>query len=171
MAGMLGYWYRLYHNLTPSEQALEPAIAALGERYRCQHPFLRHKHFADFALLDRKRIIEVDGDSHELPRQKEKDLLHMIALAKEGWDVIRVSNDEANLDPVGAVARALNEFAPSLSELQERLQRLHRDYPELLEKRVRGQRRGAVPRKRPASESKGRGSSKRRKAADSSTES
>lgn len=170
MAGMLGYWYRLYHNMTPSELALEPAIAAVGERYRSQHPFLRHKLFADFALLDRKRIIEVDGDSHEVPRQKEKDLLHMIALAKEGWDVIRVSNAEASLDPAGTVARSLAAVAPSLAELQERLLRLHRDYPELLEPKVKGQRRASAPRKRPAASVRGRGSSRRRTAAGTSTE-
>lgn len=171
MAGMLGYWYRLYQNMTPSELALEPAIAAVGERYRSQHPFLGLKHFADFALLDRKRIIEVDGDSHEAPRQKEKDLKHMIALAGLGWDVIRVSNEQATRDPAGTVAWALSAIAPSVPELQARLQRLHRDYPELLEPPVKGKRRASAPRKRPAASTKGRGSSRRRKAAAPSTES
>lgn len=117
--------------MTPSELALEPAIAALGERYRAQHPFLKHKHFADFALLDRKRIIEVDGDSHDTPRQKYKDLQHMIALKADGWDVIRVTNDAAKVAPVETVKAALTAIPQTAEQLEAALARLLRDYPEL----------------------------------------
>lgn len=133
MAGMLGYWYRLYHNMTPSEVALEPAIAALGERYRSQHPFLKHKLFADFALLDRKLIIEVDGTSHDTPKQKKKDLEHMLALRSDGWNVVRIRNEEATADPVGAVSRCLRAPQTTQVELLGALARLLRDYPQLLE--------------------------------------
>lgn len=147
MAGMLGYWYRLYHNMTAAEKALEPAIAALGERYRSQHPFLKHKLFADFALLDRQLIVEVDGASHDAPRQKQKDLVHMLALRSDGWNVVRVSNERAMADPAGAVSECLRAPQTTQPELQARLERLLRDHPDLLvppAKRPRRPRRPAA---------------------------
>lgn len=129
---MLRYWYRLYTKPTKAEDALEPAIAALGERYRAQHPWLKYKHFADFALLDRKRIIEVDGASHDTPRQKYKDLQHMIALKADGWDVIRVTNEQALANPSGTVAAALLATPQTAEQLQSSLRTLTQNYPELL---------------------------------------
>lgn len=152
MAGMLGYWYRLYHNMTAAEKALEPAIAALGERYRSQHPFLKHKLFADFALLDRQLIIEVDGASHDAPRQKKKDLEHMLALRSDGWNVVRVSNERATADPAGAVSECLRAPQTTPEDLTARLERLLRDYPELL---VPPAKR-AKPRRQPRRASGGR---------------
>lgn len=144
---MLGYWYRLYHNMTPSEVALEPAIAALGERYRSQHPFLRHKLFADFALLDRKLIIEVDGASHDAPKQKKKDLEHMMALRSDGWNVVRISNERATVDPAGAVSECLRAPQTTLEGLSAALARLLRDYPHLAEPPAKKTRR--PPRRAP----------------------
>lgn len=129
---ILGYWYKLYMNMTESEKALEPAIAALGELYRVQHPFLKFKHFADFALPNRKLVIEVDGDSHLKPLQKKKDLDHMIGLKSIGWDVVRVTNEQSQADPAGTVAAALIARRTTLEELQEALAQLLLDYPELL---------------------------------------
>lgn len=117
--------------MTEPERALEPAIAALGERYRCQHPFFGLKHIADFALLDRMRIIEVDGDSHDQPAQKKKDLKHMIALKALGWDVIRVSNDQAKAAPAETVAHCLTAAPQTAAQLEASLARLLRDYPKL----------------------------------------
>jgi very-short-patch-repair endonuclease len=149
MAGMLGYWYRLYHNMTPAEKALEPAIAALGERYRSQHPILKYKLFADFALLDRKLIIEVDGDSHDKPSQIKKDLEHTIALKSDGWEVTRVSNEQALANPVGTVVAALTATPQTLQVLESRLARLKADYPALFEPKTVKRRRGkAAGRKR-----------------------
>lgn len=161
MSMMLRYWYRLYNNMTPAEQALEPAIAALGERYRSQHPFLKHKLFADFALLDRKRVIEVDGDSHDKPSQKKKDLEHMLALRSDGWDVVRVSNEQALAVPVETVAWCLSATPQTTEQLQRSLERLKAEHPALFEPKPTKSRkprrkakaaqpkRGAGRRKRP----------------------
>lgn len=128
---MLGYWYRLYNNMTPAEKALEPAIAALGEPYRSQHPFLKHKLFADFALLNRKLVIEVDGDSHDKPSQKKKDLEHMLALKSDGWDVVRVSNEMATAIPADTVEWCLNQTPQTTEQLTQALERLRAEYPSL----------------------------------------
>ncbi len=126
------YWYRLLNNMTEPELALEPAIAALGERYRAQHLFAGLRHIADFALLDRKLIIEVDGDSHTVPVQMEKDLKHTMALQALGWTVFRCSNDAAKAAPAETVQAALRATQTDPLVLQASLDRLHRDYPKLL---------------------------------------
>lgn len=136
---LLGFWHRMLENPTTAEAALEPCIAALGYRYRCQHPFLALKHFADFALLDEKILIEVDGASHDTPAQREKDLIHMLAVLKLGWVVARVTNDFAIRDPEGAAMDALRQGralrrreAQLESQYSEALGQLRQDYPNLL---------------------------------------
>lgn len=135
---LLAYWKHGCDNPTKAEAALEPAIAALGERYRHQYPFWSLKYFADFALLDRKLIIEVDGHSHDTPEQKEKDLKHTLEVLKLGWIVVRTTNDSAFKDPAWAMEVALadgEDFrrrAGLESEYQAQLRQLHRDYPHLL---------------------------------------
>ena len=154
---MLRFWYRQYARLVPAEQALEPAIAALGERYRHQHPFFGPKAIADFVLLDRNLIIEVDGDSHDKPSQKKKDLEHTLALKALGYETVRVTNEQALADPEGTVAAALQAKPQTIDQLTSQLEALKRDYPGLFEKKARkrkrraAKKRGAGRRKQPAS--------------------
>lgn len=147
---ILGYWYRLYTQMTAPEKSLEVAIAKLGERYRSQHPFLGLKHFADFALLDRKVIIEVDGDSHTKLLQREKDLKHTIALKALGWEVVRMSNEAALNWPEEALKGALvdAEFYRLESDegLRAALALLHQNHPELLLPKAKKPRRPKSPR-------------------------
>lgn len=143
-------------NLTEAEKALEPAIAALGERYRVQYPFLALKYFADFALLDRKIIVEVDGDSHNTPAQKEKDLQHALQVLELGWVIVRVTNEQASQNPEKTVKIALEvagylELPQSkdeqVRELTAQLDRLRQDYPVLLAaaaKRAKSRRQSAL---------------------------
>lgn len=70
---MLKYWCRLYCNQTEAERALEPAVAALGQVYRTQHPFWGHRAIVDFVLLKLRVIIEVDDDSHSRAAKKKAD--------------------------------------------------------------------------------------------------
>lgn len=130
---MLRWGYRLLMNMTPAEKALEPAIAALGEPYRCQYPFLGQKIFADFALLNRKLIIEVDGASHNTPAQKLKDINHTLALKSLGWEVVRVSNEQAQAVPAETVAWCLTATPQTTEQLQTALARLKAEHPALFE--------------------------------------
>lgn len=97
----------LYANRTPAELALESAIAALGIPYRAQMLFPGLGHIADFALLDSKVIIEVDGKSHDKPIQLAKDYIHTIALAKRGWKVVRCTNEEVLRSPKATLDRLI----------------------------------------------------------------
>lgn len=138
---MLRYWARLYLNQTAAEKALEPAIAALGVPYRAQHPFFQFKLIADFALIDDKLVIEVDGESHNRPAQIKKDLEHMIALKSLGWDVVRVRNEDATARPAETVRAALTAPRKALPELQEALAQHLQRHPELLVPRAKSPRK------------------------------
>lgn len=151
---MLGYWAKLYAQ-TDAERAIEPAIAALGRRYRSQHPFWNMSAFADFALIDDKIVIEVDGRSHDAPAQKEKDLLHMLQWSKMGWQVVRLTNEQATQEPERALSAAIQTRADGTlvarppvateGQLLEALDRLRADYPHLLELAAKRPRRGRPP--------------------------
>lgn len=118
---ILRYWARLYTKPTAAENALEPAIAALGRRYRAQHPFFSLHHIADFALLDEKVVIEVDGRSHQEPGQVRKDITHTLGLLKMGWRVVRCTNEEAVSNPHATVRELLGArltHLPGQAELE-----------------------------------------------------
>lgn len=142
-------WYYLYANQTAAELALEPAIAALGRRYRAQHLFPKLRHVADFALLDDRLIIEVDGRSHLKPDQIRKDLKHTLALLDLGWRVVRCSNEEAEQDPQGTVLRLLVDDLNHRTTREELLAKLQALGPEPV--RARPRRRTRKPGPRPSS--------------------
>ena len=61
-----------------------------GYKIRRQHVI--DKYVVDFACLQKKQVIEIDGGIHL--RQKEKDELRTLDLNNIGYKVIRFSNDE-----------------------------------------------------------------------------
>lgn len=103
----LGKWAKHYANQTPAEAAIEPAIAALGIRYRFQHPLWGLRLFPDFVLLDHKIVIEVDDASHRTSAKRRADAERTARLQAAGWRVVRCTNDEALEDPHGSVRRML----------------------------------------------------------------
>ena len=111
----LAWWAEALKNQTEAEQAIEPVIASLGRRYRCQHPQIGYKYRLDFALLDDMICIEVDDDSHNDPAKRKKDAARTKALMGLGWRVLRCTNAEALFDPHGTVTRLLAPYglAPS----------------------------------------------------------
>ncbi len=69
-----------------------------GHRFRRQHPI--GSYFLDFACLTRKLAVEIDGPSHD--QTIEKDELRTKFLERQGFHVMRFSNDDIsrNLDGV-----------------------------------------------------------------------
>lgn len=120
MAGdlFLMRWAKLYSNLTPAEQALEPAVAALGVPYRVQHPIWALRVFPDFALPTLHLIIEVDDPSHNTRAKRQKDAERTAKLRARGWTVVRCSNQQALEDPRGTVTRLLREAGIDPNTLQ-----------------------------------------------------
>ena len=60
-----------------------------GLRFRRQHPI--GPYIADFACIERRLIVEVDGRSHgDRRRDRPRDRV----LEAMGWRVLRIGNDE-----------------------------------------------------------------------------
>ncbi|MCZ4298650.1 endonuclease domain-containing protein [Henriciella marina] len=69
-------------------------------RFRRQHPV--GPFVADFACVERKVIVEVDGATHSTEAEWAHDLKRTEFLEAEGWKVVRASNAEVyeNLEGV-----------------------------------------------------------------------
>lgn len=64
------------------------------------HEFPFHKFSLDFAWVDLKKVIEIDGEQHQRDtKQKERDIEKDRLLAEEGWSEIRVSWDSICSNP------------------------------------------------------------------------
>ena len=99
---------QLRRNLTKAERALWSELRhdQLGCRFRRQHPI--RPYIVDFACVEAKLIVEVDGGQHTDGHDQVRDDY----LALQGWRVIRFWNNEAleNRDGVlQVIAAALAE--------------------------------------------------------------
>lgn len=89
----------LRKNLTNAEKILWAEIRnkKLGIKFRRQHPLVYNHNgescffISDFACLDKKLIIELDGKVHE--KQKERDAARDYIIHSLGFTVIRFTND------------------------------------------------------------------------------
>ena len=68
----------------------------IGYKIRRQH--IIRGYIADFFCVEKNLIIEVDGDVHLSPEQKEKDKLRTEILNHQGFNVIRFNNKEVFAD-------------------------------------------------------------------------
>ena len=94
-------------NQTKSESLLWHALRGkrlCGFKFRRQHPI--GPFFADFASIQSKLIIELDGSYHDY--QYADDKLRQDYLEKRGWKVLRFCNEDV-LDNVEAVVVAIGK--------------------------------------------------------------
>lgn len=76
-----------------------------GFKFRRQH--IISQYIADFVCLPYKLIIEIDGLIHQLPGNIESDRVRTEHLAKLGFKVLRLKNEEVINDPDGACTKVL----------------------------------------------------------------
>ena len=71
-----------------------------GFKFRRQHPI--GPYVVDFACLDAKLIVEVDGATHGSEAEQARDAMRTECLKAEGWRIFRAWNTEVyrNLDGV-----------------------------------------------------------------------
>lgn len=82
--------------LTNLERVVKEFLDTKGVKYIPQYP-LRQGFIADFALPDKKIIIEVDGERwHSEKKKIKKDRFRDYMLKREGWNTIRIK--EKNID-------------------------------------------------------------------------
>ena len=61
-----------------------------GYRFRRQHPI--GPYIADFACVQSKLVVEVDGATHWTPAQLQHDARRTAFLEQAGWSVLRITN-------------------------------------------------------------------------------
>lgn len=76
-----------------------------GSRFRRQHPI--GPFFADFACVEAKLIIEVDGGQHYEADVQRSDATRSHELQCRGYDVLRFSNREVLGEVDGVLTRVL----------------------------------------------------------------
>src|SRR5579871_1114335 len=76
-----------------------------GYKFRRQH--IIGTYIADFVCLAKKLIVEVDGLIHQLPENQESDKVRSNWLNKNGFDVIRFTNEEVLHDTNNVLEKIL----------------------------------------------------------------
>jgi very-short-patch-repair endonuclease len=74
-----------------------------GAKFRRQHRIDRY--IADFACVDAKLVVEIDGRSHDDSEQIVYDAERTKRLAELGWAELRVRDDDVVTNPQAVVAR------------------------------------------------------------------
>lgn len=83
----------LRERATPQESKFKEAIESEGYFPKFQHA--EYKAVLDFAFLEEKVGIEIDGDAHYLNKAvREKDRKRDEGLKTLGWEIIRIPNKE-----------------------------------------------------------------------------
>jgi very-short-patch-repair endonuclease len=78
----------------------------LGFKFRRQRPISRY--VADFACMDAKIIVEIDGNSHDVADQVQYDVERTQILKGLGWRVLRLRDALVLSDP-GVAAELIVE--------------------------------------------------------------
>ncbi len=79
-----------------------------GLKFRRQHPV--GPYITDFACIELKLIVELDGDTHGQPAQIRHDSVRTGFLHAEGWEVIRFWNVDV-MDSLDGVLQQIEEAA------------------------------------------------------------
>lgn len=82
----------------------------LGFKFRRQRPISRY--IADFACMEAKLIVEIDGLSHHVAGQIEYDTERTALLNTLGWRVPRISDALVLSDPSAATALIVEALRP-----------------------------------------------------------
>jgi very-short-patch-repair endonuclease len=92
-----------------AERLLWNALSAIRKqtklKFRRQHPL--QPYIADFACIEARLIIELDGPSHD--RRAVYDAKREIELRSRGWTVLRFSNDQVENNLNGVVLTIANQ--------------------------------------------------------------
>ena len=100
---------RLRSNLTEAERALwrELRHRQLGFRFRRQFPI--PPYIVDFACLEARLIVEVDGGQHSRPGDHDR---RDATLQRKGWCVLRLWNNEVLENLSGVLEKIADTLGP-----------------------------------------------------------
>ena len=97
---------RLRRSMSPPEASLWQALRRRPEslKFRRQHPFERYT--ADFYCASAKLVVEIDGDSHGMGDNPQRDVRRDAWMREQGLRVLRFSAEEVMRD-LESVVRAI----------------------------------------------------------------
>lgn len=98
-------------NQSYPEQMFEKFLTERGyaDKFLIQREYSFFPYFIDFAFVDLKIAIEIDGSQHLLPERKERDEKKDLLLQENGWRVIRIAESVVKTD-WDAIQQVLNEY-------------------------------------------------------------
>ncbi len=100
----------LRRDMTPPERRLWGFLRgeALGVRFRRQHPV--PPFVLDFACLELRLAVEVDGGTHGADAARAADAARDAVLTRMGWRVVRFAAAEVMREAEGVVTRIMAEI-------------------------------------------------------------
>lgn len=104
-------------NQTPAENFFWRTIKERHFWVKFKRQFVIGDYIADFANLEARIVIEIDGAYHCEPIQIEDDKVRSAWLEKMGWHVLRFTNDEIIFD----TNRVLNTIQGFYEGLQKHI--------------------------------------------------
>ena len=98
----------LRHGMTESERKLWSGLRSeqLGVKFRRQHPL--GNYIADFACLDPKLIVELDGSQHLA--QQDYDARRDTFLRAQGFEVLRFGSNDPFVNFEGVLQAIVNRL-------------------------------------------------------------
>jgi 5-methyltetrahydrofolate--homocysteine methyltransferase len=79
----------------------------LGQPFRRQHVI--GEYIADFCCIPAKLVVEIDGRYHQLPQQKVDDDYRQKWLEKQGFTVVRFTNEQV-LNDIDNVLEIIEKY-------------------------------------------------------------
>ncbi|HMB22146.1 MAG TPA: endonuclease domain-containing protein [Anaerolineales bacterium] len=115
---ILAHAREMRHSQTAAESTLWRVLRnrQAGFKFRRQHPIYRF--IIDFYCAKAKLLIEVDGESHLEPDQKEYDQLRTEYLEELGYKVIRFTNNDVRYNINAVANKILQTIEIRITELE-----------------------------------------------------
>ncbi|MEW6195336.1 MAG: methionine synthase [Bacteroidota bacterium] len=95
------------------------------ENYKFRRQHIIGSYIVDFVCLSKALVIEIDGLIHQLPENKESDEIRTKWLNKNGFRVIRFTNDEV----INNTELVLNKIIESIDKQQPQLNGMNSALP------------------------------------------
>ncbi len=110
---------RLRRKMTDAETILWSRLRGRqirGLKFRRQHPVLAY--VADFACIEARLIVEVDGATHATDAERAHDERRNWLLTRAGWRIVRVQNNDVykNLEATLDLIQRSTGCAPSVPD-------------------------------------------------------
>ncbi len=114
---ILAHAREMRHPQTTAETTLWNVLRnkSTGYKFRRQHPI--DMFIIDFYCAEAKLLIEIDGDSHFIPKQEEYDKARTEYLEDLGYKVIRFTNNDVRYHILAVADEIMQTVESRIAEL------------------------------------------------------